>query len=77
MTNPFLSIAVVLWCLMALLLLQQWIEPIKTLPIGTRLFVFLLVTITAPFLVVSDIIMGFLDYIFPEGWQDNDTRPKF
>lgn len=78
MTNPFLSIAVVLWGLMALLLLQQWIKPLKTVTIGVAFFIFLLIVITAPCLVVSEIVMGFLDFVFPEGWQeDGNQNPKF
>ena len=70
--TPIISIAIVLWCLMALMLLTQWMPAIRKAPVGLAVFIFFLVLLTAPALVINDIVVNFLDMCLPEGWNGND-----
>lgn len=69
MANTFMSLTIVLWLLMAAMLLIQWAFFIKEVPTGVKFFIFILVIITAPALIISDIVTNFLDMFFPEGWS--------
>ncbi len=69
MVNTFMSLAIVLWLLMAAMLLVQWTPFMKEVPVGVKFFIFILIVITAPALIISDIVTNFLDMFFPEGWS--------
>ena len=75
---PIYTVAAFLWLAIGIMLLEQWVSPIKSLPASLKIFVFLLVMITAPFLLIADIVTTFLDIVFPPGWQDgDDQKPRF
>ena len=73
---PVVSLICFLWCTVALMLLQQWIGPLKTLKAPVVVFIDLLVFLLAPCLLITDVFMTFLDSLFPEGWQEGDWRWK-
>lgn len=74
----YLTIITILWCLIALLIFEQWIGGIRETSWGLKIFIFLLIFVTAPFLLVNDIVVNFLDIVLPEGWQDGGNQtPKF
>lgn len=78
MNTVCLTITSILWCLMALLIFEQWIGGIRQAPIGLKIFIFLLIFVTAPFLVINDIVVNFLNIVLPEGWEDGDNqKPRF
>ena len=70
--TPIITVAIMLWCLMGLMLLTQWMPAIRTVPVGLAIFIILLVLLLGPALVISDIIMNFLDMCLPEGWDNNN-----
>ena len=74
---PIISLVCFLWCSITLMLLQQWIMPLKTLPAAEVVFIIILTFLLAPSLLITDVFMTFLDWKFPEGWQDGEWRwPK-
>lgn len=78
MNTICLTITAIMWCLVAILILEQWMGGIKTATPGLKIFIFFLVFVTAPFLLVNDIVVNFLDIVLPEGWQDGGNQnPKF
>ena len=78
MNTIYLTIAAILWCLMALLIFEQWIDGIRQAPFGLKSFIFFLIFVTAPFLVVNDIVVNFLNIVLPAGWDNNDDqKPRF
>lgn len=70
--TPLISVAAVLWGLMGLMLVVQWMPSIRQVSLGLAVFIFFLLLITAPALVLNDIIIGFLDMCLPEGWNTSN-----
>lgn len=70
--TPIITVAAMLWCLMALMLIVQWMPSIRKVPIGLAIFIFFLVLLTAPALILNDIVIGFLDMCLPEGWNTSN-----
>ena len=70
--TPIISVAAMLWCLMGLMLVVQWMPSIKKVSLGLAVFIFFLLLVTAPALILNDIIIGFLDMCLPEGWNTSN-----
>ena len=70
--DPRLTIlAAALWIIMAIFLLEGWMEYFQAIKNkGVAVILALLVIVTAPCLMINDIMVSFLDAFFPEGWQD-------
>lgn len=75
--NLIITATSFLWALIAIALLQQWIKPLKNVSVGLAIFIFLLVFVTAPALMIANVVMSFIDMVFPEGWEDDDQKTKF
>ena len=70
--TPIISVVAMLWCLMGLMLVVQWMPSIREVSLGLAVFIFFLLLITAPALILNDIIIGFLDMCLPKGWNTSN-----
>lgn len=73
LSTIIIGFSIFLWLLMALMLIQQWAKYLKQIPLSLAWACVFLIIFTAPVLIFSDVIMGCLDLVLPEGW-DEDFR---
>ena len=66
-------IALVLWMILSLLMAFQCAPAAKDLPTGDKLIIGIICIIGGPIVAAANIIEMLLDFILPEGWNDDDS----
>ena len=63
----------ILWLFISLLVGLQYIHYCKDLGPIERGIVFMIFLFGSPFLVIANVLELILGFIFPEGWDDDDS----
>lgn len=65
-------LALGLWMILSLLMASQCAPAAKDLPVGDKIIVMIICLAGGPIIAAANIIELFLDFILPEGWNDDD-----
>lgn len=62
----------VLYIIFVIMAFAQFGPPSKELKFAEKLLIFFIISVGAPFIMLGSLLIGIIDDILPEGWDDND-----
>ena len=65
-------IAIILWCIISMVTIIEYAPVCKDLSIPDQLIVIFIFIIGSPIFAAANILEAILNYILPEGWDDDD-----
>lgn len=63
---------IILWSAITLFLIIQYTPALKEVPTKDQVIAAFIFIIGGPIFIIANILESLLDYILPEGWNDDD-----